>query len=246
MNYQQAETQLSKARKPDAGSPIAKNTRLFRRAPDAIAVRFHQTDVALLKADGSVTLDSGGWRTPTTKERMNMCLRGAWVSQSKGQWYIKGKLFQDGCRLTAKGAVIGAGTPAAERAAQGERTAVTAYAKEYIRKLYAGELPAPSNGDCWACLMRSKSADGSTAAPLHDTGAHSHIAEHVREGYYVPSLLLLACEQMGASIAAKHDAAYYLKLPGWESTRPFIGPETMRRDLHSTLRRFVLRSCGMA
>jgi len=45
-------------------------TLLVRRGKD-IAVKFHSTDIVTYHEDGSITLDSGGWLTRTTRNRMN-------------------------------------------------------------------------------------------------------------------------------------------------------------------------------
>lgn len=65
---------------------LANNTYLERRG-DAIAVRLHFTDVITFNPDGSVTLNSGGWRTVTTKDRMNFT-SGVRVFQHAHEWYV--------------------------------------------------------------------------------------------------------------------------------------------------------------
>ena len=47
------------------------NTYLVRRIDGGIAVRLHNTDVLLFRPNGSIVLNSGRWRTTTTKDRMN-------------------------------------------------------------------------------------------------------------------------------------------------------------------------------
>ena len=49
---------------------IANNTKLVRRGHD-IAVRLHRTDVVTFHQDGTVTFDTGGWHTATTRDRLN-------------------------------------------------------------------------------------------------------------------------------------------------------------------------------
>ena len=71
LTYERAEALLATARSEVRGKPVANNTRLFRRGPDVIALRFHETDVVTFHADGRITLASGGWRTMSTKDRMN-------------------------------------------------------------------------------------------------------------------------------------------------------------------------------
>jgi len=49
---------------------VANNTYLVRRGPDTIGLRLHNTDVLTFRP-GSVTYNTGGWRTMTTKSRFN-------------------------------------------------------------------------------------------------------------------------------------------------------------------------------
>lgn len=48
----------------------------------AFAVRLHNTRVVTFYPDGRIMLDSGGWQTPTTRDRMNRC--GVRVSMAGG------------------------------------------------------------------------------------------------------------------------------------------------------------------
>ncbi len=74
-----------------------------------ISVIYHNTVVVERDADGNVTLDSGGWRTSTTKTRMNQASNqfglGYSVAQRAGQWLVSYKgeelPFSDGMRLEA-------------------------------------------------------------------------------------------------------------------------------------------------
>jgi len=83
---------------------LANNTWLHDSG-DSISVCFHSTFIVNFYP-GSVTLNSGGWRTLITKERINWYLpsgkwdskAGAWVGmrasvwQTLGQWYLTVKL----------------------------------------------------------------------------------------------------------------------------------------------------------
>ena len=59
----------------------------------ATVCRYHQTDIVKIK-DGAVTLNSGGWRTVTTKRRMNQCFEEwglpFYLYQEKGEWKVSG------------------------------------------------------------------------------------------------------------------------------------------------------------
>ena len=59
----------------------------------AMCVKYHNTVVARLQVTGKITLNSGGYRTATTKVRMNQALRqwgtDYYVQQVKGVWGIR-------------------------------------------------------------------------------------------------------------------------------------------------------------
>ncbi len=57
-------------------------------------VTYHETDVVVVnRSRNTITLDSGGWRTVTTKARMNQTSRqlslGFGVWQRDFKWYVK-------------------------------------------------------------------------------------------------------------------------------------------------------------
>ena len=130
---------------------IANNTTLHRISDRAIGVRLHNTDVIVYFADGKIMFDSGGWRTPTTKARMNEFSR-ARVSQSRGTWeisidgvtanYADGITWFDG-KWTGEGDDPKAAVKLARRAAK--------YAREYMTAFDAGGIPVPSNGEPSSC-----------------------------------------------------------------------------------------------
>jgi hypothetical protein len=69
MTYTAADTKLQG--RNHRSRKIANNTYLERRQDGVIAVRLHNTDVVTLYSDGRVVLNSGGWRTSTTAQRIN-------------------------------------------------------------------------------------------------------------------------------------------------------------------------------
>jgi hypothetical protein len=70
-------------------------TAVYTDSDGSTCVQYHATVVAKRGAGGgTVTLNSGGWRTVTTKARMNQALR-TWnpdkhwgVFQRKGEWFV--------------------------------------------------------------------------------------------------------------------------------------------------------------
>jgi uncharacterized protein YcnI len=63
-----------------------------QRLPNGIRVVYHSTTIVEQTAEG-IRLDSGGWRTSTTKTRMNQTANqyglGFSVFQKQGDWYVR-------------------------------------------------------------------------------------------------------------------------------------------------------------
>ena len=197
MRYNEARELLDTARNREAGKPIGNNTRLYQRG-DSFAICLHETDVVTIHPDDSATLDTGGWYTVTTKDRIN-CFGPVQVWSDSGIWYAGDSTnpvpFRDGMRVSASGEVL-SGAPTAEEFAQWKREraatkkSIAAYVKSYIAAMQAGKVPMPSGGDCWYCAMFERvdpAASGDT----------EHLRQHIEEGYYVPSLLINALREKG-------------------------------------------------
>lgn len=55
----------------------------------SIAVWLHRTAVVTFYADGRVRLSSGGWRTPTTADRIRQTLpMGFYLESRRGEWFV--------------------------------------------------------------------------------------------------------------------------------------------------------------
>ena len=87
MTYIEAVSLLQTARSPENGKPLENNTRLFRLPNSHMAIRLHETDVVTISPDNVYTLNTGGWRTVTTKDRINR-YSPAQVWQRNKIWYI--------------------------------------------------------------------------------------------------------------------------------------------------------------
>lgn len=101
ITFQQATELLAKR----AIRRLANNTYLQQEAPNECVIRLHSNPIVTIHRDGSYKLSSCGWRTNTTKSRINQ-YSPVGVSQVKGVWYIEtiegGRvIFTDGIRVTA-------------------------------------------------------------------------------------------------------------------------------------------------
>lgn len=73
------------------GAPVnvAHETTLNRICDDVFGIQYHMTTVVEIYKRAFI-LDSGGFRTKTTKARMNATLGDAYcVYARKGQWYVE-------------------------------------------------------------------------------------------------------------------------------------------------------------
>ncbi len=198
--------QTLKGRNRD-GKKYANNTYLHRRGDD-IALQYHSTDVATFKANGDIVLNSGGWFTSTTKERIAWVLSGTQfaIVQESGVWYIVKIIdgntynkanprwrFTDGITLHTEADAVTGGLPDNPKANKTDKT-LKARVKKYAQ-LCAEAIPLdkPGAGDCWYCSM-STTDNQSLGDAFKDT---DHIDSHIKEGYIVPSLVYRALKEFG-------------------------------------------------
>jgi hypothetical protein len=72
------------------GIKIAHNTRLLRISETEIGVKLHDTFVVRFTKDGRTILNTGGWESVTTKERINRYLPDdVHLYQEKFKWYLQ-------------------------------------------------------------------------------------------------------------------------------------------------------------
>ena len=167
---------------------VANNTYLIRRGDD-IALVLHATDVVTLHPDGSVTLNSGGWHTVTTKDRIGQYHR---VSARQGVWYMQdGTLFYDGVTIDPDGNVLSP-RPVTDYELRLKR--LKKQIKEYCKEFAVNtkDIALPGSGDCWGCAFQSND-------PTHreEPMGISHYFDHFEEKHFVPSLLGNAIRSKG-------------------------------------------------
>lgn len=230
MNYASANEKLKGRQR----CKVARNTYLERRG-DSIALKLHATDIATFHTSGAVTLNSGMWKTATTKERLSLLVR---INQERGQWYVtvgeRVYLFRDGMTIGPRGGVTGAPLKdsGGDKAAQRWRMKVRNFADTWTDRLLSGKMDKPGPGDCWFCAMRT--TDGK---PF---GGNEHLKQHVKEGYFVPSLVNGIAEDL--SPLARGTVGYLLKLHQQEPGQ--WGREIAAEQVRSAMRRYMLKGCG--
>lgn len=90
---------LMRGTKPVPSRKVANNTYAVRLPSvfgNAIGIKLHDTFVVTFYEEGTIKLDSGGWLTMTTKERMNRFLPAPLTVHSiKGRWMVTTRSADD-------------------------------------------------------------------------------------------------------------------------------------------------------
>ena len=147
-------------------------------------------------------LSSGGYKTHTTKDRLNKILPYPFrLSQVSGLWVLynlksnQDYPFCDGLTIDAFKNVSGYDTEYNNNVKL--RKDIKKYAKGFISALITGKVKRPDGGDCWNCLFR----EVNTNKPMGEFNNNTdHLTDHIREKYYVPSLFYRAVELYPMSI----------------------------------------------
>ena len=182
---------------------VGNNTYKQRRGEHAVAIKLHDTDVVTVHDDGRIVLNTGGWKTVTTKARINAWLPNyCGLYSDRGVWYLSidqtRYAFAEGITLTPcedGGWAVLAGTDGPKDAALKDakfKKRIREYATYCSSKL---PLPMPSGGDCWYCAMFEKAPGPGKLPPNVST---DHLLEHMKTRYVVPSLVWNALIYSGA------------------------------------------------
>ena len=144
---------------------VGNNTYLKKLGDGSIALRLHATDILTFFPDGHTVAKTGGWKTATTKARLNEWLpHGFAISQRSGVWFWskyhegtgwkEGPVFTDGDIVTARGTVD---YETSEDPKGAEQLKLRRQIKKYAKLCAdAVPLPPPGPGDCWGCLLKTK------------------------------------------------------------------------------------------
>lgn len=189
-NYQQALAYLGNKKE----RPYAHNTRIENMGHDVIVAKYHGNIVASFYPEWN-TYSSAGWKTSTTKERINWFLpEGFTLYQENSIWRIVkhgtsfNYVFADGITIDHNGNVYNDAPGGEDERIKKTIKTIKKYVDGYVKALLSGNVPAPDSGDCWYCLMVTD--EGTSLGDA--TGNTGHIESHFEESYYVPSMLVNA------------------------------------------------------
>lgn len=183
-----------------ASRHVAHKTYLIARDNGDIALRYWDTDVVTFHSDNTATLNTGGFATMFTKERINE-YAGTRIGADKRVWWLDGAPFFDGARVNlATGRVINprdvATVAESLKAYKALSKAIASYIKgfdtEWARETFGADPLTPLNFDkrmgealaytCWTCRADIRAG---------------HLALHIEEGDYPLSLLMNAYKARG-------------------------------------------------
>jgi len=159
-------------------------------------LKHHQT-IILERHKDHIVLNSGGWRSITTKKRLNDYLPSNFgIYQEKGQWYvcIDGEeehfMFYDGIKFSYEGKLLTEKRDPDWAKIKKINKMIKSYC-DGMKKLE--KLPEPSSGDCWYCCMNTK--EGNTLGEALKN--NDHLYQHVKDHYYHGSLFVNAMRYKG-------------------------------------------------
>ncbi len=242
--YEEAREEFKRARDPFKGRKVNNNTWLVSLGTDfgghsVYGIKLHDTVIVEYSASGAITLDSGGWRTLTTRNRMNDYTDGISVQQRKHIWYVTAfgdqeYLFRDGICITATGAVLNTMT----KEQWDEELKLQKEINKYAQK-FADAMPVelPSSGDCWYCSM----VEEGTGRPWGDLSKdRDHLLSHIEEEYFVPSLALLALREAGYRDIFILQLSNMFILPDYSPSSGSVHRDALKRALNKYLYKRLL------
>lgn len=246
-SYQELDEFISKGRSKQERK-IRYATRAERTPYGIIALFHHDTSILCFYPDGSIVIDCDGWRSMTTKDRLNTHLPERFgVYQEGGVWYLTKReplsenisehlewVYQDGMVIHPDGTVEGGLPVESAVEIKKQRKQVREYVKGYVSALLSGDVPAPGPGDCWLCVLRSE------GEIFSDT---DHLLSHIEEGYYVPRLLVRAIEVFPVSVMAEEVLGWL-----WHSENEWAmtyQATIASEQLASSLKRYMYRQLEM-
>jgi hypothetical protein len=199
-------TKRTKAEMTEGLSPTEKatarmlqgNTMQYTRDKDgAQIIVLHETEIIAKFKSGKIQVFTGGWKTPTTKSRIQEHTPVR-ITQIKGEWYINGNKdipFIEGMMFTEDGHPIGhsKSTAKAKKRMERNKKLIDRYMKKLDKMIEKNKIPEPTAGDCWYCAMHEEK----TGKPLGDLSHSNHIEGHLEEQYIMGSLILNAMKEKG-------------------------------------------------
>jgi hypothetical protein len=162
-------------------------------------LKYHNTILVTKSPDGTITLNSGGYRTSTTKDRINEYSPIS-IYQNKGIWYVGDRRNQDEPSVVFFDGIQfkdGKCISEVKEVDMKEIARVKKMISTYCNLITEDNIPFPDSGDCWYCLMVTNTDNGKQETLGDSWNDNSHLWSHMEEGYVVGSLLINAMRESG-------------------------------------------------
>lgn len=151
-------------------------------------IQFHDTNILTFTIDDKIIVNTDGWLTVTTKDRINR-FSNLYVYQKNNQWFINNYFYYDGIVFDSKGNLISKEKKDNSKKIQKMKKKIS----KYCNLITKDNLPFPSSGDCWYCLLRNE--DNKTMGNFSNN--NFHLTEHLKESYLHGSILINAMQEYG-------------------------------------------------
>lgn len=243
--------------KPVPSRKVANNTYAQRRDESSIAIKLHATDVVTHHRDGRIVLNTGGWHTVTTKQRMNdFTPRYVQVFSDKGRWmvahlrkpgleygpsYDTPTPYADDMVLTPvlgglDGEYVASGgtSPAQRQREDAHNRQIEKLMDKWLRglteELRAERLKWPFDHDtCALCLPLGRSYGTRPTSIGEQMGDTQHLIEHLFEKQYPADLFKHATNIVNPSgLRAEHLGMLKVDLRNYLRATLLVGPISTR------------------
>lgn len=189
MNFEKLSEIVGKAKKLPKKIEYATT---IRKEGDSIVIRQHETDIVKAMPSGRFELHMGGWNTKTTRERLSR-YSPVQVFTERGVAWVRanGKTipFEEGMVVDQNGKAFNVKIKASaqDKSVRMVSKMVKKYIDGFCEHVQKNGLENPGGGDCWLCLFPN--------ALQYDKDNPDHLFEHMKESYFVPSLLFNAMKE---------------------------------------------------
>ena len=157
-------------------------------------------------------------------------------------------LFADGITFHTDGKVTGNATPKDEDRAKKLRKQIATFTEGYATALVEGKM-SPSGGDCWYCSMKVSEPAKHAGKTLGDvSGDKDHLLSHMREKYYVPSIIANLAIERGGFLKNIGLPTLWDKSLDAETRARMLAREGawIKRDAKKLIRKSLQRQLGLA
>lgn len=218
---------------------IRYKTYAMRLTHNLVGIRHHNTTIITIDYHGGTTLDCNGWRSRSTKTRLNKWLpKGYNIYQENHVWYLytpngEKYTYQDGLYITTNGTILNARRN--DNDLLDLAKSIRDYTTNFTEAVLDGKVKWNEANICKPCCDWHPRVN-----PIPNPILQEHLRDHIEEQVFVPSLVFAAKRTYPLSIVPNQmitDIVLYNKQ--WDE--PWL-KEIARQQLTSSLRRTLYRA----